>query len=59
MIKLSLATGLRISEVLALRWEEMEPEQGAIKLRVLDGKGRKDRILFITPGLYEELQNYA
>jgi integrase len=31
MIKLSLETGLRISEVLALRWEELELEQGAIK----------------------------
>ena len=59
MIKLSLATGLRISEVLKLCWKELEPEHGAVKLRVLDGKGSKDRVLFIVPGLYEELQNYA
>ncbi len=59
MIKLSLATGLRISEILALRWEELEPEQGAVKLRVLDGKGGKDRILFMSPLFYEELLNYA
>ena len=37
----------------------MEPERGAIKLRVLNGKGGKDRVLFMAPGLYEELQNYA
>ncbi len=28
-------------------------------MRVLDGKGGKDRILFIAPGLYAELQDYA
>ncbi len=37
----------------------MEPEQGAIKLRVLDGKGGKDRILFMAPGLYEEILDYS
>lgn len=37
----------------------MEPEQGAINLQVLEGKGGKDRILFMAPGLYAELQNYA
>ena len=59
MIRLSLQTGLRISEVLNLHWEEMEPEQGAVKLRVLDGKGGKDRILFISPVMYDRLQKYA
>ncbi len=37
----------------------MEPDQGAVKLRVLDRKGGKDRILFMASSLYEELQNYA
>ncbi len=37
----------------------MEPEQGAVKLRVLNGKGGKDRILFIAPSLYEELRKYT
>jgi integrase len=56
MIKLSLAAGLRISEVLALRWEELEPDNGAVKIRILNGK---DRILFISPGLYEDLHDFA
>jgi len=59
MIKLSLAAGLRISEVLALRWEELEPDNGAVKIRILNGKGGKDRILFISPGFYEELQGFS
>lgn len=59
MIKLALATGMRISEVLALRWEDMEPEHGAVRLKVVNGKGGKDRILFITPDLFEELQTYV
>ena len=46
MIRLSIQTGMRISEVLNLSWEHLEPEQGAVKLRVPDGKGGKDRILF-------------
>jgi len=59
MIKLSLATGLRISEVLKLKWEEMEPDQGAVKLRILKGKNGKDRNLFMAPCLYNELMNYT
>jgi len=59
MLRLALETGMRISEVLSLRWEEMEPEAGAVKIRVIDGKGKKDRTLFISPVMYDRLVKYA
>lgn len=59
MIRLALETGMRISEVLSLRWEELEPEAGAVKVRIIDGKGKKDRVIFISPVMYDRLIKYA
>lgn len=53
-ILLMLFAGLRISEVAALRWREVDME--ARTLLVVDGKGGKDRTVPLHPLLLEELR---
>lgn len=53
-VLLMLYAGLRISEVAALRWGDLDLEAGT--LQVLDGKGGKDRMLPIHPRLLTELE---
>jgi integrase/recombinase XerD len=55
MIKVALATGMRVGELAALRWEDLTLEGGAWKVFIHDGKGHKDRILWVRPGLVAEL----
>jgi integrase/recombinase XerD len=43
MIKLFLTTGLRLSEMLDLKWKDINLMTG--QLKVVKGKGLKDRIL--------------
>lgn len=50
---LMLRCGLRVSEACALRWDDCDPMAGTI--RVNDGKGRVDRIVYISPDLEREL----
>lgn len=57
MIALSLCTGMRISELINLNWEDIEPETG--RLVVKEGKGKKDRVLFIGPGMVGKLFKLA
>jgi site-specific recombinase XerD len=42
------STGLRRAEVVALALEDFDPESGALKVR--GGKGRKQRIVYISNG---------
>jgi len=53
-VLLMLFAGLRISEVAALRWREVDLEAGV--LLVIDGKGGKDRSVPIHPTLRSELE---
>ena len=53
---LMLRCGLRVSEACALRWDDCELAAGTI--RVNDGKGRVDRIVYISPDLGRELRRW-
>lgn len=44
MIRLMLKTGLRLSEVINLKWNNVDLMSGSLK--VVEGKGRKDRKLY-------------
>jgi integrase/recombinase XerD len=50
------ATGLRVSELVHLRGEDVHSERMLIHVR--QGKGRKDRYTLLSPRLLEELRNY-
>ena len=56
MIKLMLRTGLRLSEVINLRWGSLDLRTGRVK--VVEGKGNKDRILWINNETLEKLRNW-
>ena len=56
MMSLMLDTGLRLSETTNLKWEHIELMTG--KLMVKEGKGAKDRTLFIGEGVIEVLQQW-
>ena len=56
MINLFLATGLRVSELSSLKWEDVNLHSGQIK--VVDGKGSKDRILWMNHNMLQELRNW-
>jgi len=53
MFQLMLNTGLRVSEVVSLRWEDVNLTSG--KLMVREGKGAKDRTLWVDEGQVDEL----
>jgi integrase/recombinase XerD len=50
------AAGLRVSEVTALRAEDIDSNR--MVLRVCQGKGKKDRIVMLSPKLLEILREY-
>lgn len=54
MIKLFLCTGLRVSEMSALEWKDINLMTG--QLKVVEGKNSKDRILWVGEDMLEELQ---
>lgn len=56
MIILLLNTGLRLSEMINLKWNDINLMTG--QLKVVQGKGAKDRILYINEDTIEELQEW-
>jgi len=56
MINLMLKSGLRLSEVTNLRWNNLDLQTGEIK--VVEGKGSKDRIIWINNSALEQLRNW-
>jgi len=50
------AGGLRVSEVVALRAEDIDSQR--VVLRVCQGKGKKDRFVMLSPKLLEVLREY-
>lgn len=56
MISLLINTGLRLSEMTNLKWKNVNLMTGQIK--VVEGKGMKDRILYIGENIVEELQTW-
>ena len=53
MFQLMLNTGLRVSEAVSLRWKDVNLTSG--KLMVREGKGAKDRTLWVDEGQLDEL----
>lgn len=54
MIRLLLATGLRLAEMANLRWKDINLMSG--QLKVVEGKGSKDRILYVDDSMLEDLK---
>lgn len=56
MIELFLSTGLRLAEMINLRWRDINLTTG--QLKVVEGKGGKDRILWIGMDMLDKLKEY-
>lgn len=59
--RLQLKSGLRVSEVAKFRVKDLSFQDGEIKIKVVEGKGRKSRQVTVLndPYLYEKLQEYV
>lgn len=55
MIKTGLKTGMRVGELASLQFSDITPSNGVWRVHIKEGKGGKDRILWIGNSLYEEL----
>lgn len=55
MMKLSLQTGMRISELINLKIEKIDWNTG--KVFIQNGKGNKDRIIYVRNGMLDELKH--
>ena len=53
MIVLALNTGMRIGDLVSLQWEDIELDTG--RCHVKNGKGAKDRVIFIRPAILSEM----
>src|SRR6056297_4145386 len=53
MLGLMLNTGLRVSEAVSLRWEDVNLTSGKVMVR--EGKGAKDRTLWVDSSQLDEL----
>jgi site-specific recombinase XerD len=58
IVRVLADTGLRLSELLGLTAADLI-EQGRDRLLRVHGKGAKDRLVPVTPGLYQRLKRYA
>jgi integrase/recombinase XerC len=56
MVLLGAHAGLRVSEMLALRWDEVD--EGGRELLVRAGKGNKTALVQLTPRLADELRHW-
>ncbi len=56
MVELFLNTGLRLSEMTSLKWNDINLMTG--QLKVVAGKGNKDRILWINYRMLETIQSW-
>ena len=55
VLELFLATGCRVSEVVGMRVEEIDMDNGCVKVL---GKGQKERIVFFSDRVLEYLERY-
>lgn len=56
MIELFLNTGLRLSEMIDLEWKDINLNTG--QLKVVEGKGCKDRIVWLGEDMLEKIREY-
>jgi integrase/recombinase XerD len=57
IVRVLADTGIRLGELIALRFESVIDRDGRHYLQVT-GKGQRERLVPITPALYERLQRY-
>ena len=53
MILLALNTGMRVGDLVMLRWEDIELDTG--RCHIKHGKGAKDRVIFVRPTVLSEM----
>ncbi len=58
MIQLMLHTGLRVGEVVSLRWEHIVLKKDEALLKVVAGKGKKDRLVPLNFFIRSVLEKY-
>lgn len=58
IIQLILQTGLRVSEVINLQWQDITLGERSGQVRVVDGKGHKERIIPLNSNVRKALSNY-
>jgi len=58
MLQTTYATGLRVSEVCALKIADIDSHPDRMCLRVRQGKGGKDRYTLLPPTLLDALRHY-
>ena len=58
LLMTTYAAGLRVSEVCALRVADIDSAPDRMCIRVVEGKGGKDRYTLLTPCLLEALRQY-
>ena len=56
MLETVYGCGLRLSEVVKLKVRDIDGERG--RLRIEQGKGAKDRVVIVSPGLLHALRRY-
>ncbi|MEJ2008727.1 MAG: site-specific tyrosine recombinase XerD [Acidobacteriota bacterium] len=56
MLELLYATGMRVSELLSVRWEDFEPNLGIIRCT---GKGNKERLIPVGKSALRAVENYV
>lgn len=54
MLMMLYSTGIRVSELVSLKWEDLEPENGVGWVR--QGKGDKDRMITLSDRVIEKLE---
>ena len=57
MILLALQTGMRVGDLINLRFEDIERDSG--RCHIKDGKGAKDRVIFLRAGTISDLIDLA
>jgi integrase/recombinase XerD len=56
MLELLYATGMRVSELLSVRWEDFEPNLGIVRCV---GKGRKERLIPVGKSALRAVETYV
>jgi len=57
MIELALNTGMRIGDLIKLKWADIERDSG--RTHIKQGKGRKDRVIFIKAEILSTMVDLA
>ena len=59
VIQLMIQTGLRVSELINLQWRDLTLYERSGSIRIVDGKGRKDRTIPLNSTARKAISSYA